>query len=36
MSENRSKVRRNVLLFWAHIALAAFFVAWFVYAVVSQ
>jgi hypothetical protein len=36
MSEQRSKARRNVLLFWAHIGLAAFFVAWFVYTVVSK
>jgi hypothetical protein len=36
MNEQHDKARRNVLLFWAHIALAAFFVAWFVYAVVSK
>lgn len=36
MSEDRNKAKRNVRLFWVHVALAVFVLGWFVYAVVSQ
>lgn len=36
MSEDRSKARRNLLLFWGHVALAVLFLVWFVFTVVSK
>ena len=33
MNESRDKKRRNVILFWVHLALAALILAGFVYSV---
>ncbi len=36
MTKEPTKARRNLLLFLAHVGLALFFLAWFVYRVVQQ
>jgi hypothetical protein len=36
VSEQDNKAKRNVLLFWGHVVLAVFFLAWFVLTVVSK
>lgn len=33
---DKRRARRNVLLFWAHIALAALVLGWFVYSVAHK
>lgn len=36
MSKDQARARRNLVLFLAHLGLAAFFVAWFVWTVVNK
>jgi hypothetical protein len=36
MSDAAQKRRKNVVLFWVHIALAAAILGWFVYSVVNK
>lgn len=36
MSSTAEKKRKNVILFWVHVALAAIILGWFVYSVVNK